>query len=313
MRPIQTNWSNTMIKSIKSITAACAWALSVATVNAIAGETPMLINFGAGGGWYEPATSGQGFSFDVVPESNQLVAYWFTYPEEGDAREWYTAQGDISGDSANLVIYQTGNGVFDQPSEIDIKEVGTAFMEYHSCQSATLDYFFDTSGASGQIDLKRLGTTRLCELFLTSASLEAVSHTNAWFNLQGEWFFEGCVLLPDGRSHGNEWVAFTETSMILEIEDYETPDCTGPMSLRTIDMQLQRVDKTTAFLNGEEVIANRYVLTDPASSMEIRQLWYVDDRGDTPVITHGVLDSPSDADGFPTQLHSVFFSPASNP
>jgi hypothetical protein len=300
-----------MNKSMKSIINACAWALSLVAVSTCADETPMLINFGTGGGWYEPATSGQGFSFDVAPESNQLVAYWFAYPEEGGAREWYTAQGDISGDSANLVIYQTGNGVFDQPSEIEINAVGTAFVEFHSCQSATLDYVFDSTGTSGQIDLQRLGTTRFCELFLAGASLEAVSHSNEWFNLGGEWFFEGCVLLPDGRSHGNEWVEFTETSMILEIEDYETPDCTGPMSLRTIDMHLQRVDKTMALLNGEEVIANHYVLTDPASGMEIRQLWYVDDRGEIPVITHGVLESPADADGFPTELHDLFFLPDS--
>lgn len=301
-----------MNKRMKSMTAACAWALSTVVVNTCADETPMLINFGAGGGWYEPATSGQGFSFEVVPESNQLVAYWFAYPEEGGAREWYTAQGDISGDSASMVIYQTGNGVFDQPSEIEIKAVGMAFMEYHSCRSASLEYFFDTTGASGQIRLQRLGTTRFCEQFLDGASLDAVSHLNAWVELGGEWFFEGCVRLADGRSHGNEWLEFGANRMILEIEDYDTPDCTGQATVRTIDMLLQRVDKTMALLNGETVIANRYVLTDPLSGMEIRQLWYVDDRGEYPVITHGVLDSLADADGFPTELHDLFFSPASS-
>lgn len=296
----------------KWITTACAWALLAVAVNTCADDTPMLINFGAGGGWYEPATGGQGFSFDVVPESNQLVAYWFTYPEEGGAREWYTAQGDISGDSANLVIYQTGNGVFDQPSEIEIKAVGTAFLEYHSCQSASLDYAFDMTGSSGQIELQRLGTTQFCEQFLAGASLDAVSHSNAWVNLGGEWFFEGCVLLTDGRSHGNEWVTFTETTMTLEIENYDSADCTGPATLQTIDGGLQRVDKTMALLDGEAVIANRYVLTDPVSGTEIRQLWYVDDRGESPVITHGVLDSPADDEGFPTELHSLFFSLASD-
>jgi len=300
-----------MNKRMNWITSACAWALSAVAINTCADETAMLINFGAGGGWYEPATSGQGFSFDVAPESNQLVAYWFAYPEEGGAREWYTAQGDISGDSASLVIYQTGNGVFDQPSEIEIKAVGTAFMEYHSCQSASLEYIFDTTGATGQIELQRLGTTRFCEQFLAGASLDAVSHLNSWVNLGGEWYFEGCVLLEDGRSHGNEWVEFSETTMTLEIENYDTPDCTGQATLLTLGMQLQRVDKTTALLDGEAVIANSYVLTDPASGMEVRQLWDVDDRGESPMISHGVLDSPADADGFPTELHSLFFSSAS--
>lgn len=81
--------------------------------------------------------------------------------------------------------------------------------------------------------------------------------------------------------------------------------------IQTIDMHHQRVDKTAAVLDGEAVIANRCVFTGPVSGMEIRQLWYVDDRGEFPVITHGELDSPADTDGFPTQLHDLFFSPAS--
>jgi hypothetical protein len=181
-----------------------AFILVSLAATAQADPNPMLINFGAGGGWYEPATDGQGFSFDVMPETNQLVAYWFTYPEEGGAREWYVAQGDISGDSANLVIYQTSNGVFDQPGDIGIEPVGRALLQYDSCQSATFEYTFDSTGAQGEIDLQRLGTTRFCEQFLAGAHLEAVSRNNAWVNLGGDWLFEGCVQLAANASHGNE-------------------------------------------------------------------------------------------------------------
>ena len=72
-----------MNKLMRWITTECAWALLAVAINTCADVTPMLINFGAGGEWYEPATSGQGFSFEVVPESNQLVACWFTYPVSG--------------------------------------------------------------------------------------------------------------------------------------------------------------------------------------------------------------------------------------
>ena len=298
-----------MFNQTKLIAAKTAWGLLALTAETIADEPPMLINFGAGGGWYEPATSGQGFSFDIVPESNQLVAYWFTYSEESGAREWYVAQGEISGDSASLVIYQTANGVFDQPSEIELKAVGTAILEYESCQSASFDYFIDSNGLAGEIALQRLGTTRFCEQFLAGASLEVVSKDNSWVNLGGEWLFEGCVQLGDGASHGNEWLEFTETTMILEIENYDTPNCTGMATMQTIEMDIQRVDTTLALLDGEAVIANRYVLTDPISGAKIRQLWYADDSGDFPVITHGMLDSPVDDGGFPTELHGLFFTP----
>ena len=82
--------------AIKRVTScAGAWALALVAAQASAEAPPMLINLGAGGGWYEPATNGQGFALDVVPESNQLVAYWFTYPETAGGREWYVALYDI--------------------------------------------------------------------------------------------------------------------------------------------------------------------------------------------------------------------------
>lgn len=298
-----------MFKQKTTAGASLACLLTIATASVPADQPPMLINFGAGGGWYEPATDGQGFSFDVVPETNQLVAYWFTYPAAGGAREWYVAQGDISGDSASLVIYQTSNGVFDQPGNIGIDPVGTALLQYDSCQSASFDYSFDTTGMQGDIALQRLGTTRFCEQFLAGASLEAVSRNNAWVNLGGEWLFEGCVQLGANASHGNEWLEFTETTMVLDIANYNTPNCTGTVTMQTIEMEIQRVDKTLALLGGESVIANRYVLTDPDSGAEIRQLWFVDDSGEIPAISHGVLDSPADDEGFPTELHGLFFTP----
>lgn len=271
-------------------------------------EPLMLVNFGAGGGWYDPATNGQGFSFDIIPASNQVVAYWFTYPQEGGSREWYVAQGDISGNSVDLVIYQTDNGLFDQPSEIGLNAVGSALLEFDSCREAIFEYSFDTSGASGQMDLIRLGPTRFCEQFLAGASLDAVSHNNAWVNLGGDWKFEGCVQLDGSSSHGEERLVFIDNTLTLEIDNYNTPNCQGPIVLQILDFDLQRVDKTMALLEGEEVIANRYIMTDLVSGQEIRQLWYVDDRGESPMITHGVLDSPADMDGYPTELHSLFFA-----
>ncbi|HKJ17778.1 MAG TPA: hypothetical protein VJ984_10540 [Xanthomonadales bacterium] len=293
---------------MKLIATPCTCAMLYLMTPAMADESQMLINAGVGGGWYEPATDGQGFAFDVVPESNQLVAYWFTYPEAGGAREWYIAQGDINGDSASLVVYQTANGIFDQASTIDLQEVGMAFLTFHSCQSVNLDYQFDGDGAEGVIALQRLGSTRLCEQLRPGASLEAVSSSHSWVNLGGEWVFEGCVALGDNTSHGEERLEFSETSMTLEIDHYQSSDCNGPATTQTLHMNIQRIDQTLAALDGKHVTANRYILTDPASGMEIRQLWYVDDSGQSPLVSHGVLDSPADEDGFPTELHNLFFS-----
>jgi hypothetical protein len=283
---------------------AAAWLASTKTSQAE--ETPMLVNFGTGGGWYEPATGGQGFSFDIMPENNQLVAYWFTYPLEGGAREWYLAQGDISGDSADMIIYQTENGFFDEASNVLVNVVGTAVLEFQSCSAASWTYEFDRGGPRGSINLVRLGTTQYCEAFLAGANLEVVSHSNAWVNLGGEWRFEGCVQLDSTNSHGEERVYFTENTLTLEIDNYNSPNCQGAVRVQILDFEIQRVDKTTARLDGETVIANRFILTDLQSGQQVRQLWYVDDQGDEHLTTHGVMDSPEDSEGYPTELHSLF-------
>jgi hypothetical protein len=270
-------------------------------------ERPMLINYGISGGWFEPVTSGQGVVFELVPSSNQLAAYWFTYPIGGGTREWYLATGEISGDSAELTIYQTDNGYFDEVSMVATDAVGSAHLNFSSCMEASWSYEIDTLGISGEIPLQRIAPDYMCTQFLASANTTVVSHTNAWADIHGEWLFEGCVNLEGSDSHGDELFIFTDTSMTLVIDRYSRPNCQGTKTQQVLDLAMQRVDKTMAFLDGDEVVANRFVMTDVESGQEIRQLIYLDDRGDTPLLTHGLQDSPFDSDGFPTELPPLFF------
>lgn len=268
----------------------------------------ILINVGVSGGWYEPATAGQGFSLDVIPESNQLVAYWFTYPQSGDGWEWFVAQGDISGASADLTIYQTDNGFFDQSSDVGINAVGTAKVNFSSCGEATWEYEFNASGLAGDMELVRLGSVVLCNQMLATANVNVVSHRNKWVNLTSEWRFEGCVKLGIAQSHGDETIVFTDNTFTLLIDSYSNATCQGDPVVQALTFTLQRIDKTLAFLGSEEVIANRFILTDLDSGEVFKQLWYVDDRGAEPKIAHGVLDSPVDTEGYPTEIHSLFFT-----
>ena len=286
------------------------WSLGLVclSTNAEAAESPMLINYGVSGSWYEPATSGQGLVIDILPLNNLLAAYWFTYPVQGGAREWYLATGDINGDSVELTIYRTENGVFDEISMVETNAVGTAQLEFLSCEAASWTYQIDTLGQSGEIPLQRIAPDQMCEQFLATANTDIVSHTNAWVDIRGEWLFEGCVNLENSDSHGNELFTFTETTVILKIDRYSNPDCTGAFSQQTMTLDMQRVDKTMALLDGEEVIANRFILNDLDSGQEVRILFYVDDRGDEPLLTHGELDGPIDSEGFPSEIPPFFFS-----
>jgi hypothetical protein len=270
-------------------------------------EPPILINYGMTGSWYEPATSGQGIVLDLVPSSNLIAAYWFTYPIEGGAREWYIATGDISGNSAELTVYQTDNGFFDQVSMVETNVVGSAFLEFSSCTEASWNYQIDSQNLSGEIPLQRISPDFLCEQLLATASTTVVSHTNAWVDIQGTWLFEGCVNLEDSDSHGDELFEFTNETVTLKIDRYNQPDCQGTRSQQVLTLGSQRVDKTLAFLDGEEVIANRFIMIDTQSGQTIKQLFYVDDRSAEPLLTHGLRDSQPDDQGFPTELPSLFF------
>jgi subtilase family serine protease len=121
---------------------------------------------GLGGSWYEPATSGQGFVFDVAPLQNTLFAAWYTYGAAAGAasgaggQRWYTIQGPLpaSGASGSYTIYATSGGAFDRPMTTQTAAVGSATIRFHSCTEATLDYRFsagENAGRNGSIALTR--------------------------------------------------------------------------------------------------------------------------------------------------------------
>ncbi len=124
------------------------------------------------GNWYDPATSGQGLVFDIVPSVNVLFAGWFTYARNGIQSEsagtgserWYTLQTNtfVAGSTsvANVPIIETTGGSFNVPVVPTSVQVGTADIAFQSCTQMTLHYVFtsgDNQGLSRTINLFRLG------------------------------------------------------------------------------------------------------------------------------------------------------------
>jgi subtilase family serine protease len=119
------------------------------------------------GAWYDPATSGQGFLFDVDPAQHSLFAAWYTYATDGQqigggaSQRWYSLQATFTpgvGTFSNVPIYATTGGAFDDPTSVTTTQVGTAIIAFHDCNSATLTYAFDAGtngGRSGTIPLVR--------------------------------------------------------------------------------------------------------------------------------------------------------------
>jgi hypothetical protein len=127
-------------------------------------STPRVAAIGArhGGGWFEPATSGQGLVFDITPAragaNGFLFAGWFTYEPVANAaipstQRWLTIQGpltDPQADTVTLPIYATSGGVFDAVPTRNTSAIGTATLRFESCDRAELRYrFADASYASG--------------------------------------------------------------------------------------------------------------------------------------------------------------------
>jgi pseudomonalisin len=119
------------------------------------------------GAWYDPATSGQGFVFDINTAAHSLFLAWYTYAVNGQtiggpaSQRWYSIQATFTpGVSAydGIPIFGTSGGVFNNATPVTTGQIGTASLHFQSCTAATLSYDF-TSGANagqhGTISLSR--------------------------------------------------------------------------------------------------------------------------------------------------------------
>ena len=138
------------------------------------GARPTNADFALSGNWYDPNTAGQGFFFEVNPNSPVCFFAWYTYAPGGLAiggaasQRWFTAQTAYTAGarSFSLPLFQTTGGIFDTPTvplpSTQSANVGTATMVFASCTNATLTYNFSAganAGLSGTIALTRVGPT----------------------------------------------------------------------------------------------------------------------------------------------------------
>jgi len=135
----------------------------------IYGLPKFTINAGHSGAWYNSDTSGQGQLIDVVPATQFMFLAWFTFTAAAsnnpDEQHWYTAQGNYSGDTAELILYETLGGQFDDPQETSTNPVGTVTLSFTDCEQGQMVYSIDTDGREGTIPLQRLiaGSDDVCE------------------------------------------------------------------------------------------------------------------------------------------------------
>jgi hypothetical protein len=259
------------------------------------------INYGHSGAWFNPATSGQGQLIDVVPESQYMFLAWFTFTAAAsnnpDQQHWYTAQGNYSGNTAELILSETLGGQFDDPQETSTTPIGEVTVSFTDCEQGQMVYSIDTDGRQGTFPLQRLipGSGDVCEDQSGQAAIttEAVDINagmdGAWVNNDtlgqgflidahpnpegGNYIFVAWFTYGEDTASGQHWLTaqgdFTGSTAAIDV--YET---TGG---RFDDAQAVNVDPvgtmTIDFTDCSNALLT-YSLTDDdlADDMEISRL-----------------------------------------
>lgn len=101
------------------------------------------------GAWYDPASSGQGWFLEVIPESRTLYAAWFTFqsatglPGNHPARlRWYSLQGTYAAGATTMTldVLENRGGVFAAPPGTAPRKIGEATLRFEVCDRGVLDY-----------------------------------------------------------------------------------------------------------------------------------------------------------------------------
>jgi peptidyl-prolyl cis-trans isomerase A (cyclophilin A) len=135
------------------------------------------INPGLNDAWFNQDTNGQGFFIVVYPDVKTMFLSWFTFeverPDEsvpanlGEAgHRWITAQGSYSGNQAELDVYISRGGVFDQGTPVpEATPDGTMTVEFDNCSEGSVSFDIPSINQQGVIQIKRVADDNIsfCE------------------------------------------------------------------------------------------------------------------------------------------------------
>lgn len=163
-------------------------------------ETGARIDVGHSGAWFNPATRGQGQFLEIEPDKQFVFLSWFTYTDDAsdtpNQQHWFTAEGNYNGSKAELILYESVGGRFDQPQAVTTTPIGDVTLTFSDCGHGTMSYRFDDRDLVGSIPMMRTisGSGNVCES-RTDSTTQAVSINHgmdgAWSdpNTPGQGFF----------------------------------------------------------------------------------------------------------------------------
>ena len=116
---------------------------------------------GITGSWFDSDRAGEGFNVEVVGPVNalQMVAYFYTYDEEG-SQMWLSGAGPISGNTATVPVQVTSGPAFgedfDPEEDVIRQDWGTLTFTFSSCDAGSVMYDSTLGFGSGMYDIVRL-------------------------------------------------------------------------------------------------------------------------------------------------------------
>jgi hypothetical protein len=218
--------------------------------NVVAAKAFDANQFALTGAWYNPATSGQGFSFQAFPNHagsgvSTMGGDWQTFDAAGH-QNWFVVQGNLSqshGATYELAIGQTSGGNFDALPISPASLVGSGSLTFFDCTHAALSFSL-SDGRSGTIPYARLTPPSACSdaspaLPPDDAQLPPnyndVLHSGAWFDPATSGQGLQVEFIPSRNTFIASWVTYAplgspstgiqrQRSFALEYHDYTPGD-----------------------------------------------------------------------------------------
>ena len=111
---------------------------------------------GVQGSWWNPNFAGEGFAIEEYGDGF-VIAYWYTYDENGN-QMWLIGTGEKQGNTVELEMYRTENGILGDPSSSEtVTEIlwGRVTLDVEDCGHINMSYQSET-GLSGGYQVLRL-------------------------------------------------------------------------------------------------------------------------------------------------------------
>ncbi len=231
------------------------------------------INAGHAGAWFNPETPGQGQFIDVEPEKQFMFISWFTYTdatsENPNEQRWLTAQGNYAGNTAQLDLFETLGGRFDDPQVVTTTQIGEVSLSFGDCGQGKMTYSMNGEGLQGEFPLLRVipGSGNVCEEG-NGSTTQAVDINagmdGAWFdtNTPGQGFFIDTHPDPEGgnfifvswftfgndTASGQRWLTAQGSfeGSIAEMDVFETigGSFDDPQAVNTVTVGTMTIDFT---------------------------------------------------------------------